>query len=177
MRPNVRERVDQWMANDDLFFAELEEGYKWELSLYHRLLRDGVSAVHVTPIPANWPRHERREWLSRYGDIAVPDLDGIHLEVKSRRIRFTSPEDFPYPTVYVDGEGSRRQKIVPDDRVAYVLVSQVTGAVVWVPPGTPTRKRRIWDRVRNIPVLIHEVPREALLAYGELVEYLKHLRA
>lgn len=173
MTPAVKDKIDRWMKDDDLFFAELEKGYRFEKLLLERLRKDGIPAVHVTDIPRQWERAARRAYLAQYGDIAVPDLDGVHLEVKSRNIRFTSPKDFPYPSVFVDGEGSRGLKVVPEDRIIYVLVSQITGAVVWVPPGTPTTTRRIWDRVRDIPVLIHEVPASVMRPYEELVAFLR----
>lgn len=169
----VKAKIDRWMQDDDLFFAELEKGYRFEKLLLGKLRGEGIPAVHVTDIPRQWERAARRAYLAQYGDIAVPDLDGIHLEVKSRNIRFTCSQDFPYPSVFVDGEGSRGLKAVPEDRIVYVLVSQITGAVVWVPPGTPTTTRRIWDRVRDIPVLIHEVPKSVLRSYEELVDFLR----
>ena len=52
----------------------------------------------------------------------------VQLEIKVRSIKFTGPDDFPYPTVFVDDHSGLAKGPEP---FAWVFVSKPTGAWVW----------------------------------------------
>ena len=168
------QKVKKWLEEGrEIFGRELAIGLSYEDKVARHLEGWGFPVLRPqTLVEGMESEEERRDILSRYGDIVVGPsiLDGIHLEVKSRRVHFTSHEDYPYQTVFVDTLGSRRLRTVDP---IYVIVSQHTGAIVWVPRGVNLTPRKVWDRVRDIPVVTLEVHRGHLRPLEELREYLK----
>jgi len=63
--------------------------------------------------------------------VESPDALGLFsVEIKERSITFTSPEDYPYDTVFVDDiRGLERETL---GHLAYIFISKPTGAWVWV---------------------------------------------
>lgn len=168
----LQRNLERWFSNDDLFLAELAEGKKWERYLAEKLQDMGLPVfLPDSLVPPGATKDEAKAILAPYGDIVIGhDLDGVHLEVKSRRLRFTSPADFPYETAFFDNTGSAALRRYP---TIHVLVSRLTGAAIWVDPQTaPVSKRRVVDRVRGIPVHIWEVHRRHLRPLGDLPKYL-----
>lgn len=96
---------------------------------------------------------------------ATPDAAVLlTVEIKERNLSFTSPEDFPYDTVFVDDlRGLGKETLAP---FAYVFVSQKTGAWVWI---TPLDRDESWtEQVVRDTTRGHEM--------GMLVAPKKHLR-
>lgn len=170
----IGEKIQKWFQNKPLFKRELEQGLYWEDRVAEYLEAWGFSVFRPQTLVEGIEDDEsRRAVLSQYGDLIVGGRDGIHIEVKSRRVRFTGPEDYPYPTAYVDTLGSQRAR--GDVKPVYVVVSQLTGGMVWVPRGIALTPRRTWDRVRDIPVVTLEVPKGVLRPFRELRHYLSRL--
>ena len=83
----------RWSDNDDLFFRELEEGRKWELYVASKLLRAGL----WVQVPTKSVRNSIDD-VPAYADEAdiwVTRKDPAKIEVKSRRVAFTDPDDIP----------------------------------------------------------------------------------
>jgi len=97
----------------------------------------------------------------------------VSLEIKSRSITFTSPNDYPYDTVFVDdlnGMAKERMK-----HFAYVFVSQPTGAWVWISAldrDDTWSEQEVFDRGRgySVPTLI--APKSHLRFSEELLQLL-----
>lgn len=102
-----------------------------------------------------------------------PDAVGLFsLEIKERSISFTSPEDYPYDTVFVDDmRGLERETL---QHLAYVYRSKPTGAWVWLTPLDRDDRwvvKEVFDRGRGhiVPTLVAPKdclrPAEALLSF------------
>jgi len=85
------------------------------------------------------------------------------VEVKSRDLSWTTPGDYPYGTAFVDTvAGFERKRKKP---IAYVLVSNRTGAMACVPEFTCTgwTQERRRDRERGILDNFYMVDRKLLV--------------
>jgi hypothetical protein len=82
------------------------------------------------------PNSERTDF-----DILIRTTEGwMVIEVKERNEAFTSPDDFPYPTVFVDRKGAFDKKAVRP--MAVVTVSLQTGAIIFVGVTPQTFRHR-----------------------------------
>ncbi|NDF13564.1 MAG: hypothetical protein EB060_12220, partial [Proteobacteria bacterium] len=97
----------------------------------------------------------------------------MSVEIKERSLKFTCPEDFPYPTVFVDDlRGLGREFIHP---FAYVFLSSVTGKWVWI---TTLDRDDTWleqvvqDSTRGHAMGMLVAPKEHLRPANELERYL-----
>ena len=105
---------------------------------------------------------------------------GQRIEVKSRSFYFTSdPRTFPWERPFVDTFGGYEVKVVKP--IAYVFVSQVTGALVSTPANEQERDA-YWqtvvkpDRMRNIEKeTFYTTPRARLSPIVSLLVRLKEL--
>jgi hypothetical protein len=91
--------------------------------------------------------------------------------VKSRSFHFTSVEDYPYPTVFVDTvEGWQAKEA---KAVAVAVVSQKSGGIVVVPVSTEGSwsVKRIYDSKRGFEVSVLECPKELLRSFEEFVAW------
>ena len=87
--------------------------------------------------------------------VESPDAVALlSIEIKERSLSFTSPEDYPYDTVFVDDmRGLGREAT---QHFAYVYVSKPTGAWVWLTPldrDESWTEQVVYDRGRG-----HDVP-------------------
>lgn len=87
----------------------------------------------------------------------TPDaVAAVAIEIKLRNLEFTSPEDFPYDTVFVDDVTGLRKAEAP---FAWVYVSQVTGCWVWlcsIDRDGSWQERVVYDSMRGfaMPTLV-----------------------
>ena len=95
----------------------------------------------------------------KYKDhVPAPDaLALLSIEIKERSLTFTSPEDYPYDTVFVDDlRGLGRESV---SHFAYVYVSKPTGKWVWLSPidrDESWHESKTFDRARQheLPILV-----------------------
>lgn len=157
------------------FLARADEACFWESYVGAALAREGLYVLHE-------PMHlgERNDPAkSLTCDLHVgltesmdPSLD---LEVKSRRTRFNSPDDFDRP-VTVCSQSWFLKNWPGHDSLGrdFLLVSSTTTAIVWVPALTPvTLGVEVLDRDRN--ELYKTVTVEPGWVMG-LTEFLDHCR-
>lgn len=87
----------------------------------------------------------------------TPDaVAAVALEIKVRSLRFTGPDDFPYPTVFVDDLNGLSRAPKP---FAWIYISQPTGAWVWlssIDRDESWAEQTVWDSMRgfNVPTLV-----------------------
>lgn len=103
------------------FLNRKKIGDQIELYATKRLIDAGIDAYQ--------PKMEEGlpviEYTKHQKDIIA---NGKILEVKGRNVQFTSVEDFPYPTIFVEGVSGFNQK---DEQPAfYINVSHRTGAII-----------------------------------------------
>lgn len=159
--------VAEWFEDEQSFAQQLARGRRGEFQIAASLLPLG-----------KWLRVGPLEFRENVGDPHFKDqkdleVEGGHLlEVKSRGIAFTSPEDFPYPTALV-GTVSRWRKRAKMPCVV-ISLSELTGEFVvastaymdqWVTEET-------WDSHRGIRELNLAVPKRLLLPSDQLHHHL-----
>ena len=113
----------KWIENDELFKKELLSGYGWQQYVADYLKSLNFD-VHVPELKIKKSIAE----ISKFQD--EPDIEwcGKIFEVKSRKISFTCPEDFPYNTILVDTvAGWEVKKRKPDE---YICISTVTKEMI-----------------------------------------------
>lgn len=108
----------------------------------------------------------------RTGHVETPDaLALVSIEVKERSLSFTSPEDYPYDTVFVDD--LRGLGMEPYKNLVYVFRSKPTGQWVWL---TMLDRNCEWteetthDRGRGHAVPMLVAPKRFLRPAEQLIE-------
>lgn len=163
-----------WARNDDLFLAELQEGWRWqryvaaELRMYGLTVDEPVNTVRDSIADVGrWTRGDCDLVIrgSRVGDCV--------LEVKSRPIAFHDPLTFPDPLVMVDTVAGWDAKTNPPRAV--VIVSRTTRRMIVVSAAT----RPLWrvqearDRVRGCADSWYLCPRALTRPLGWLLKQLQ----
>lgn len=163
-------RVD-WFANEELFREELEAGHQAAEEVARRIEAAGIP-VSVTPLRLRDSIEERYEFADEF-DLLVGERHPCKVDVKSRRLAFTGPADYPYPTAFVDTVSGWEAK--GSKPVAVVLVSRLSGGLAVI--GLSTREHwsivRRFDHVRRIEDRFYAVPRERLRSFESFTDYLK----
>jgi hypothetical protein len=160
-----------WFENDNLFFAELEKGHRYAAEVYRRLKILGIDAT--VPPHSKRIHIEDRDLYDDETDIIIPGTPPYFIEVKSRDLVFECAHDFPYGTAFVDTvSGWDRKRPKP---IAVVLISQVTLGMAVIKGSTrPTwTVEQAYDHTRQIDDSFYVVPRNQLVGFGVLVEWLR----
>ena len=126
-----------WFDNDELFAELLRTGHQWAERVARELRTHGL---HVSVTPMAWRESiECRGEFSDEIDLTVGLRRRKTIDVKSRNLAFTSPEDYPYETALVDTVSGWQAK--PRKPAAIVLVSQIT-ARCWSSRPAASRRGR-----------------------------------
>ena len=160
-----------WFENDDLFREQLRAGHEYATFVADHLRAAGLT-IAVTPMEWRATVEARHEFADEF-DLVVGHTRRKIVDVKSRKIDFTGPGDYPYPTAFVDTVSGWEAKV--HRPAAIVLVSQQTNAMAVIPVSTKeqwTRKRR-HDNVRNIDDEFFFVRRDLLRPIDDLVDWLR----
>jgi hypothetical protein len=157
-----------WSKNDELFQKELNEGYAWQTRVAEFLKNCGLDPK----VPELSFRKDISE-VPKYSDLEDMECAGKIFEVKSRKIVFTYPGDFPYGTVLIDTVGSWNSKKRKPD--AYICISTKTGAMIWLPTVDTEGWLKVqrYDKTRHLKDWFYECPRDFWKPISELVEELK----
>lgn len=149
------------------FHHSLTDGHRAERAWVENLRRLGRSVAHGRKLVIK--HHDKNT-----GHVESPDAVGlVSIEIKERSLTFTTPESYPYDTVFVDDlRGIGRETV---RHLAYVYLSRSTGRWVWLSPmdrdGT-WREEVTFDRGRGheVPVLV--APKRFLRPAQQLIDYL-----
>lgn len=147
----MNDGVRRWMANKELFLAELAKGRKWELYVANYLKSIGFEAIVDHSGGYDMPHDPK---YANSHDISV---NGKIVEVKSRNLHFNGVESFPFATIYVKTKAS--YDAMTDKPTMCVVVSQITGAMMAldVKRSFETWKPvRFFDSVRKIHTTAYE---------------------
>lgn len=130
------------------FPSSLASGHRAERAWVDDLRSAGRSAAHGRKLVISG--HNKNKDHCETPDAVVM----LSLEIKERSISFTSPEDYPYETVFVDDlHGMARETL---RHFAYIYKSKPTGAWVWLSALDRDEtwvEQVVYDRGRG-----HEVP-------------------
>lgn len=149
------------------FQSALTDGHRAERAWVDSLRSLGRSVAHGKKLVIK--KHNKNT-----DHVESPDAVALmSIEIKERSLTFTTPESYPYDTVFVDDmRGLGRESV---RHFAYVYVSRPTGKWVWLSPldrdGT-WREEVTFDRGRGheVPVLV--APKRFLRPAQQLVDYL-----
>jgi hypothetical protein len=149
------------------FRAALNSGHRAERAWVDSQRVSGRSAAHGKKLLLT--NHSKSLDHCGTPDAAVL----LSVEIKERSLKFTCPEDFPYPTVFVDDtRGLGREFIHP---FAYVFLSSVTGKWVWITPldrDDSWEEKTVKDNTRGHDMGMLVAPKEHLRHADELEKYL-----
>jgi hypothetical protein len=163
--------LSDWFDNDDLFRRELAEGHAYANYVADQIRQRGLQ-VEVTPMEWRNTIEDRHRFSDEF-DLTVGSRRRCRVDVKSRRLAFTGPDDYPWPTALVDTVSGWDAKATKPS--AIVLVSQETRglAVIRVSTQGDWVVRRRFDQVRRIEDDFYEVRRDLLASFDELVAWLR----
>lgn len=158
----------RWADDEQGFLAELSRGRKAEMTIAVDLLARGFGVK----VGGLFLREEKSDDFSEQADITLDT--GIVLEVKSRSIKFSTPQDYPYKTAFVCAvKRWDKRRLRPH---ATLLMSEKTGAVLVVPTSTEKHwtQETIFDRHRGHPETCYSVAKSHLKTWEWYLEALKH---
>jgi hypothetical protein len=177
---NGRRRVDRGNERftDEKFKARLDVGNSHVDRLAERLTLDGLR-VEI-------PKREYRKTYSdrhRFKDEIDLIVNGKVLEVKSRDLKWTTLEDFPFRSdgVFI-GTVDKWKALKKSGKIpfAVVIMSQHSDAAIVVPCGAKSRKlwsvqENVYDPYTKCKDDAVKAPAEAWVTYDTLVGHLRRL--
>jgi hypothetical protein len=101
---------------------------------------------------------------------------GTEVEVKSVNLTFNNPLDYPFDDLLVCSQSSWMKKWPGRDKIQrnFLFVSRVTGAIVWLPKGTPVELgKEITDTNRGQVYKAVYTSADYLRPLDEFVEYVR----
>lgn len=167
--------MPRWGENEDLFESELRRGHEYAVVIGRRFRASGLH-VEVTAPSLARTRRGRDTYTRQDVDLIVHARGGQQVvEIKSRRIRFSGPDDWPasHDPAMVDTVAGWQAKA--HRPVAIVLVSQITLGAAVVPRSSLPYWQivKVRDRRREIPTSSYACPSEHLRSFGELCDWMK----
>ena len=157
---------------DEVFERELTIGHRWQRHVANFLVLQGLE-VACSPLRIR-PDYDARKLYSD-GDLIVGGSTLV--EVKSRRVPFTSAADIPakHLPFFVDEVPNYLKKRQRPE--AYVIVSTITGAMVSIAGADPTRWQvvRKQDTIRGCACRWFAAPASCIRPVERLVQHLQNI--
>lgn len=127
--------------------------------------------VSVTPFSFRKTKKEIVNYRDEIDLYVGPNR--LPVDVKSRRLRFTGPHDYPYETAFVDTVKGWESKTVKP--VAIVLYSELTGCACAVRTSREAEwtKTHAFDRDAGIYDEFYLVRRSDLATFNEFIQALR----
>lgn len=159
----------KWSDNNDLFVKELTDGFNWQYIPMMFFKLHGFE-VKMPELEIRKDSIKNAEPFFNSKDLFV---NGMRIEIKSRKESFCSPESFPYQTAIVDTVKKFSNRA--DKPVAYVMISRFTGCMLWV-DATRSGDWKIIDRfdnTRKFREQFYTVHKSKMMPLNTLVSALK----
>lgn len=148
------------------FLAVLSDAHRAEKAWVDSARGSGVAVAHGRKIVL--PGHDPRKDF-----CPTPDAVGlVQLEIKVRGLKFTSPDDYPYPTVFVDDKNGLAKGPEP---FAWIFLSKHTGAWVWtscLDRNDEWKFQDVYDTMRGFTVSTLVAPSKYLRPADQLLRML-----
>lgn len=160
--------MSDWTDDDTRFKEELRRGHKVQEYVAKKLSGEGLDVV-TTPLSFRKTFKDRKRYQNEIDLVVGPH----RLEVKGRKLTFSSVSDYPFETALVDTVKKWNGR--DPKPLAMVLVSTRTGCILAVfaeTKGQWTKQKR-YDNVREFTDTFFEVPKESLVSYEALVARLQ----
>ena len=167
--PHFLDRVDP------NFVKDVDRAFEHERSMARRLRKTmGPRAAIKVGVQKKRDHARNHHKFTDDGDLRIK---GYRVEVKERKVNFTSKDDFPYPTAFVDTANS----IKKGEKKPVVFFNESEknpGAIFSIIVPTSQQhwvKKRKWCADRGRHKILWECPKEHLSTYEEGVAYLESL--
>jgi hypothetical protein len=152
--------------NKAKFLSVLADAHKAERAWVEMARGSGAAVAHGMKLVL--PDHNPKKDFCPTPDAVAC----VQLEIKVRSIRFTGPDDFPYPTVFIDDANGLNRGPEP---FAWVYLSKPTGAWVWA--SSLDRDDRwqlqpVYDSMRGFVVSTLVAPSSCLRPADQLLRLL-----
>ena len=108
-------------------------------------------------------------------DVSTDNKVFTQVEVKSINLSFTEPNDYPHLGVLVCSDASWQKKWPGKETTQrdFLMVSRVTGGIVWLPKGSDTGVTVITDKTRQEKYHCRTTHKSQLLRLGDFVSMLQ----
>ena len=164
------------LENNGIFFKEIREGHRWQLWAGFQFLTEGF--IVQVPVLKIRPNRQEIDSYTDEGDIYIwrnnTKEEFLRFECKSRNLSFTTNQDYPFPTAFVDRVNTwrRKAKKVP---AAILLISQVTGVILAIPTWTQHKWfiKDAHDSVRGYRRQYYMVQSAHLVNWDTLISQIK----
>jgi len=160
-----------WSDNHALFEQELKKGHKYQEYVAQQLSNAGLDIVCSDIKPVEYTRNKSYNYPEDKDIVVGGDFV---IEVKSRSLIFTEPDNFPFDTAIVDTVRGWDQKD-PEPK-AVVIISQWTWKAVCI---NVESSKHLWttehihDSVRGIVDNTYLCPKECLKTSKDLANWLR----
>lgn len=160
-----------WIDDFDYFKEQCLLGKEFERFVAAKLAKHGIP-VEIVDDGIRTSKGQIAAYTKSSGDLKIK---GWPFEVKSRNVRFTSPDDFPHWPMFVDTVKSYDQKLVKPK--GYIFVSQPTGVLMGFTSKhiVNCSKEEKFDNKRQISDIFYCIERRFILSEATLIERLKEL--
>ena len=157
------------------FLGRQEAAIVAQSAVCHALVMAGIDVTHMGLKLAK-TRQQFRDYAMGHDMIAHAGNSSIPIEVKSSRKSWTSVTDYPSSRPLVCSQATANKKGMVSNGVlwiTHVLVSQPTGAMLAILPGTGVIEDVPWkDRTRGESYKVIQCRRTDLVPFGALVAFL-----
>ena len=155
------------------YVSSFYEGGKWAKRVAKRLNDNGVNCEATEVKIAR--NNEERDQMTKFEKDIIFDWSDKCLEVKSSTRDFTDDiSTYPFSSLFVDTVSGFDAKA--EKPVAYVLISQISGGIVCISPKPYDKwvKVNTFDRKREIMEWFYSAPKDVLIPFSTLVDFLKN---
>lgn len=147
--------------SSESFLNRLDGAAFWEAWVASKIARAGLS-VTMNPAADDLPP-----------DLTVTDsvtgLIKLPVEVKSRDVNFTGPDDYPFATVNLCSESYYKRTLSHPRH--YLSVSHHTGAIVWVPNWIELKPGVQLDGKRKETFSVMHAKKSELRSFDAFLQY------
>lgn len=157
-----------WSKDTEKFKKELTDGFAWQELPAVFLKIHGFQVEMPTLV-----FRDSIKDASKFFETKDLIVNGKRIEVKSRKEKFSTPDDFPYSTAIIDTV----KKLDGRDEVphAYIMISRFTGCMLWANPqnreGWKIEKK--FDRTRKYWDSFYIMPKNDLLTMDSFLDFIK----
>ena len=157
------------------FLERADPAAYWEAWVSAVLTRMGLHVLHY-PFVCDGKAEHATTWdllVARdFDPVFVTPINEVKLAVKGISLTFNGPDDYPFDEVLVCSHSNFKAKWGPRDYLPrdFMLVSKITGSIVWVPAMTETGLKVVKDPTRKNPHKSVTVHKENLRTLPEFVE-------
>ncbi len=110
-------------------------------------------------------------------DVSPDNILFIPVEVKSVNLKFTEPNDYPHLGVLVCSDASWQKKWPGQEKTQrdFLMVSRITGGIIWLPKGTETGVTPVVDKTRKESYECRTTHKSALLRLSDFVSTIQSI--